>query len=84
MIGDGQPTMYRVVLNHRGQHSIWPADATPPLGWTASGPPAIRADCLARIAAEWHDIRPAAGKVGRQPPAVTPEPTEAEVAEHEG
>ena len=29
--------MYKVVVNHEEQYSIWPADLSPPKGWTEAG-----------------------------------------------
>lgn len=51
-------TIYKVVVNHEEQYSIWPADRQNPLGWrdvSQSGP---KAECLAHIEKVWTDMRP--------------------------
>ena len=52
------PTIYIVVVNHEEQYSIWPADRELPLGWTAVGQPATKAECLEYITSVWTDMRP--------------------------
>ncbi|MBK6687591.1 MAG: MbtH family NRPS accessory protein [Deltaproteobacteria bacterium] len=49
---------YLVVVNHEEQYSIWPAARPLPLGWSAVGEPAPKADCLERIKTLWTDMRP--------------------------
>jgi MbtH protein len=49
---------YTVVINDEEQYSIWPADKTPPTGWTVVGEPCSREDCLAHIKELWTDMRP--------------------------
>ena len=51
-------TIYKVVVNHEEQYSIWPADREPPLGWQAVGKQGLKADCLAYIKDVWTDMRP--------------------------
>jgi MbtH protein len=48
-----------IVVNDRGQYSIWPQAKDVPAGWRVTGVPGSDEDCLARIAEEWTDIRPA-------------------------
>lgn len=50
---------YQVVRNSEEQYSIWPTDRDLPLGWTAEGATGTKAQCLARIAEVWTDLRPA-------------------------
>jgi MbtH protein len=50
--------MYKVVLNHEEQYSIWPADREPPLGRRAVGISGPKAECLAYIKQVWTDMRP--------------------------
>lgn len=52
------PEMYRVVVNHEEQYSIWRADHELPPGWRAEGTIADKAGCLARIEVVWTDMRP--------------------------
>jgi len=51
-------TMYKVVVNHEEQFSIWPADRKPPRGWTEVGRSGPKAECLAYIKEVWTDMRP--------------------------
>jgi MbtH protein len=51
-------TIYKVVLNHEEQYSIWPADRENPLGWRDAGKSGSKAECLAHIKEVWTDMRP--------------------------
>ncbi len=51
-------TIYRVVLNHEEQYSIWPAGKENPHGWTDAGKRGSKAECLAYIKEVWTDMRP--------------------------
>jgi MbtH protein len=51
-------TIYKVVINHEAQYSIWPADREPPFGWKEVGKQGLRAECLAYIKDVWTDTRP--------------------------
>jgi MbtH protein len=51
-------TLYKVVVNHEEQYSIWPIDRENPLGWTDVGKSGPKADCLAYIKEVWTDMRP--------------------------
>jgi MbtH protein len=51
-------TIYKVVVNHEEQYSIWPADRENPLGWQDVGKSGPKADCLAYIKEVWTDMRP--------------------------
>jgi MbtH protein len=51
-------TIYKVVVNHEEQYSIWPADRENPLGWTDAGKVVPKADCLAYVKEVWTDMRP--------------------------
>lgn len=50
-------TIYKVVINHEGMYSIWPADREPPLGWNDAGFSGTKAECLAYIEEVWTDMR---------------------------
>jgi len=50
--------VYRVVVNHEEQYSIWPADKPTPDGWRDVGRVGPKADCLAYIGEVWTDMRP--------------------------
>ena len=49
-------TIYKVVVNHEEQYSIWPADKSNPLGWTDGGRTGPKAECLAYIKEVWIDM----------------------------
>jgi MbtH protein len=51
-------TIYKVVLNHEEQYSIWPAYRENPLGWRDAGKSGPKAECLAYIKEVWTDMRP--------------------------
>ena len=51
-------TVYKVVVNHEEQYSIWPADRENPLGWRDAGKEGSKAECLAWIEEVWTDMRP--------------------------
>lgn len=51
-------TIYKVVMNHEEQYSIWPADRENALGWTDVGKTGGKAECLAYIKEVWVDMRP--------------------------
>lgn len=51
-------TVYKVVVNHEEQYSIWPADRELPLGWRDEGTSGVKAECLAHIDRVWTDMRP--------------------------
>ena len=51
-------TIYKVVVNHEDQYSIWPADRENPLGWNDAGKSGTKAQCLAYIKEVETDMRP--------------------------
>jgi MbtH protein len=51
-------TVYKVVMNHEEQYSIWPADRANALGWSDAGKTGSKAECLAYIETVWTDMRP--------------------------
>ncbi|HQR34141.1 MAG TPA: MbtH family protein [Blastocatellia bacterium] len=55
---DEDKTIYKVVVNHEEQYSIWPDYRDIPLGWTAVGKSGTKAECLAYIEEVWTDMRP--------------------------
>jgi uncharacterized protein YbdZ (MbtH family) len=49
-MGTGErEAIYKVVVDHEGQHSLWPADRENPLGWTDAGQQGTEPECLAFI-----------------------------------
>jgi MbtH protein len=55
---DQDDTVYRVVVNHEEQYSIWPDFKEIPLGWRDVGRKGPKDDCLAYIKEVWTDMRP--------------------------
>ena len=51
-------TIYKVVVNHEEQYSIWPADMPNPLGWNDAGKSGLKPECLAYVKEVWTDMRP--------------------------
>lgn len=51
-------TVYKVVVNHEEQYSIWPAHRENALGWRDAGKTGMKADCLEFIKEVWTDMRP--------------------------
>lgn len=51
-------TLYKVVINHEEQYSIWPADKENALGWRDVGKSGLKSECLEYIKKVWTDMRP--------------------------
>ncbi|MET8059798.1 MbtH family protein [Streptomyces microflavus] len=49
---------YLVLVNHEGQHSLWPSFAEVPAGWTVVHPEDTRQACLDYVEEKWTDLRP--------------------------
>jgi MbtH protein len=50
--------IYKVVVNHEEQYSIWLVDKENPLGWKDVGKSGLKAECLEYIKEVWTDMRP--------------------------
>jgi MbtH protein len=66
---DDDNGVFHVLVNERGQHSLWPASVRTPDGWTAVLTSSSREECIDHIERNWLDLRPL-----RNPP---PDPEEA-------
>ena len=55
---DEDKTIYKVVVNHEEQYSIWPEYRENPAGWSDAGKVGPKAECLAYIKEVWTDMRP--------------------------
>jgi MbtH protein len=51
--------LYKVVMNHEEQYSIWPVDRDNAPGWKDEGTSGTRQACLDHIKQIWTDMRPA-------------------------
>lgn len=49
---------YYVLVNDEDQHSLWPAFADVPAGWTIAFGEDTRAACLSYVEENWTDLRP--------------------------
>jgi uncharacterized protein YbdZ (MbtH family) len=56
---DDEESTYLVLVNDENQHSLWPALAEVPAGWTAVHNEDTRENCLEYVSAHWTDMRPA-------------------------
>ncbi len=50
--------IYKVVVNHEEQYSIWLADRPLPLGWNDTGKEGKKPESLAYVGEVWTDMRP--------------------------
>ncbi len=50
--------VFKVVVNHEEQYSIWPAWKEIPAGWREAGKSGPKDQCLAYINEVWTDMRP--------------------------
>jgi MbtH protein len=50
--------VYRVVVNHEEQYSIWPDWQPIPAGWRVVGRAGTKDECLGYISEVWTDMRP--------------------------
>jgi len=55
---DKDEELYRVVVNHEEQYSIWPLEKESAPGWRDEGTTGTKAECLAHIKEVWTDMRP--------------------------
>jgi uncharacterized protein YbdZ (MbtH family) len=74
---DEDKTIYKVVVNHEEQYSIWPEYRENPLGWNDVGKSGPKAECLAYIKEVWTDMRPLSlrkkmEELARNPPPAPP------------
>ena len=67
-------TIYRVVVNHEEQYSIWPAYKENPRGWRDVGKTGPKAECLAYIEEVWTDMRPLSLRKKMEEAALRPPP----------
>ena len=55
---DEDNTIYKVVVNHEEQYSIWPDYREIPAGWREAGKGGLKSECLEYIKENWTDMRP--------------------------
>lgn len=71
-------TIYKVVVNHEEQYSIWPEYKENPLGWNDVGKAGPKEECLAHIKEVWTDMRPLSlrkkmEEMAKNPPSPLPD-----------
>ena len=64
--------MYKVVINHEEQYSIWPLERENPAGWTQVSKSGTKEECLAYIDEVWTDMRPLSLRRKMEAAAATP------------
>jgi MbtH protein len=55
---DEDKLIYKVVVNHEMQYSIWPKSRENALGWDDEGKVGLKQECLEYIDKVWTDMRP--------------------------
>ncbi|MFJ1749634.1 MbtH family protein [Streptomyces sp. NPDC088116] len=55
---DDPDAEFLVLVNHEGQHSLWPGFAEVPDGWDVAHGRDTREACLGYIEENWTDMRP--------------------------
>jgi len=55
---DENTQIFKVVVNHEEQYSIWPVDRENANGWIDAGKNGTKNDCLEFIRDVWIDMRP--------------------------
>jgi MbtH protein len=55
---DDEDGTFHVLVNDEGQHSLWPAFADIPPGWSTALSTTDRKTCLDYIEENWTDMRP--------------------------
>ncbi|MFL1599709.1 MbtH family protein [Gordonia amicalis] len=56
---DDTDGVFRVLVNHENQHSLWPEFAPVPDGWRTVFGPSGHDECLEYVEQNWRDMRPA-------------------------
>ncbi|WP_406841546.1 MbtH family protein (plasmid) [Streptomyces sp. AHU1] len=55
---DNTDGSFLVLVNDENQHSLWPAFAEVPAGWSVAHPADTKQSCLDYVEANWTDLRP--------------------------
>lgn len=50
--------MYKVLINHEDQYSLWPIGTPNPPGWREAEKEGTKEECLAYVEEYWTDMRP--------------------------
>lgn len=74
---ENENAIYRVVLNHEEQYSIWPVGRENAPGWKDAGKQGSKEECLDYINEVWTDMRPLSLRRKMEEMARNPPPAEA-------
>jgi MbtH protein len=55
---DREDGVFKVLVNHEEQYSLWPEWKQIPGGWTDTGVQGDKKTCVAYVDATWTDMRP--------------------------
>lgn len=55
---EDEESVYQVLRNEEGQHSLWPANIPVPRGWAMVHSGDSRRACIGYIEEHWTDMRP--------------------------
>jgi MbtH protein len=55
---ENEEAVFKVLVNHEEQYSMWPADLPVPGGWTETGQQGSTAECEEYVERVWTDMRP--------------------------
>ncbi|MFI0486740.1 MbtH family protein [Actinomadura sp. 9N215] len=55
---ENEDAVFKVLVNHEEQYSIWPADLPVPGGWEETGQQGPKSECDDYINRVWTDMRP--------------------------
>jgi MbtH protein len=67
--------VYKVLVNHEEQLSLWPVHRENPLGWRDVGVTGSREECLAYVREVWTDMRPQSLRKRMEEPAAPSSPS---------
>jgi MbtH protein len=66
--------VFKVLVNHEEQYSLWPADLPVPGGWNETGMQGPKLDCDEYVREVWTDMRPKSLREAMEGDAQQPEP----------
>lgn len=55
---ENEEAVFKVLINHEEQYSLWPADLPVPGGWKETGQQGPKAECDDYVNRVWTDMRP--------------------------
>ena len=55
---ENESAVFKVLVNHEEQYSLWPTDLPVPRGWKETGQKGSKAECDEYVSRVWTDMRP--------------------------